>query len=71
MSEILRDKYGNIVGRIEILAERLVLRDRCFDIDEWYDPQTNWTMDKYFNRVIRGNALAVLLRHMSVPEWYL
>jgi hypothetical protein len=59
--EMLRDKYGTIIGMIQIEGSRQTLRDRYGTFLGSYDSHDDWTRDRYGNAVGRGNLLATLL----------
>jgi hypothetical protein len=60
--EVLRDKYGNILGEIRIDGSKQTLRDKYFNPLGSYDAHDDWTRDKYGNPVGRGNLLTSLLK---------
>ena len=60
--EVLRDKYGNILGEIRIDGSKQTLWDKYFNPLGSYDANTDTTQDKYGNPVGRGNLLASLLK---------
>ena len=60
--DVLRDRYGNRIGEIQIDGSKQVLVDRYFDRLGSYDSHDNLTRDKYGNVVGRGNVLVSLLR---------
>ena len=60
--EVLRDKYGNILGEIRIDGSKQTLWDKYFNPVGSYDAHTDWTRDKYGNPVGRGNLLTTLLK---------
>ena len=61
-SEDLRDRNGNLLGRIQTLSDgRMELRDRNGNLKGNYNPKTNETRDRNGNLVARGNMLTNLL----------
>ena len=60
--QILRDKYGVVLGEIRIDGSKQTLFDRHFNRLGEYDARTDWTRDKYGNPVGRGNLLVTLLK---------
>ena len=61
-SEDLRDRNGNLFGRIQTLSDgRMELRDRNGNLKGIYNPKTNETRDRNGNLVARGNMLTNLL----------
>ncbi len=60
--DVLRDKYGNRLGEIQIDGSKQVLVDSYFVRLGSYDAHDNLTPDKYGNVVGRGNILVSLLR---------
>ena len=58
--DVLRDRYGNRIGEIQIDGSKQVLVDRYFDRLGSYDSHDNLTRDG--NVVGRGNVLVSLLR---------
>lgn len=61
MEEVLKDKYGMILGKIRDNGTELVLYDKYGMILGKYEKNTNWTKDKYGNRVGTGNLLVAFL----------
>ena len=59
--EYLRDKYGNVIGRLSADGSRCILRDKYGNLLGWFDRETNWTRDTYGNPVGRGNLLTIML----------
>jgi hypothetical protein len=60
--EALRDRYGQIIGKIEIQQDgRHILRDKYGRRLAQYDPHENITRDQYGRRVGVGNLLAGFL----------
>ena len=55
--DVLRDRYGNRIGEIQIDGSKQVLVDRYFARLGSYDSHDNLTRDKYGNVVGRGNVL--------------
>ena len=60
--KVLRDKYGNRIGEIEISGSKRTLRDKYGNRLGEYDSHDNWTRDKYGNPVAQGDLLVTLLR---------
>jgi hypothetical protein len=60
--QILRDKYGVVLGEIRVEGSKQTLWDRHFNRLGDYDTRTDWTRDKYGNVVGRGNLLTTLLK---------
>ena len=61
MEEVLKDKYGMILGRIRDNGRELVLYDKCGLILGRYEKDTNTTKDRLGNKVGTGNLLVALL----------
>jgi hypothetical protein len=59
---LLRDRYGTIIGQIAIEGVRQTLRDRYGYLLGWYDSTSNFTRDKYGNVIGKGNLLVTLLK---------
>jgi hypothetical protein len=58
----LRDKTGNLLGKIKTLAGgKLELRDKTGNLKGSYNPKNNETRDKTGNLVGKGNLLTTLL----------
>ena len=60
--ELLRDRYGTIIGQIVHVASKQTLRDRYGYMLGWYEPATDLTHDKYGMIIGRGNTLLTLLQ---------
>ena len=60
--QILRDKYGVVLGEIRIDGTKQTLFDRHFNRLGEYDSRTNRTVDKYGNPIGQGNLLVTLLK---------
>ena len=60
--QILRDKYGVVLGEIRIDGSKQTLFDRHFNRLGEYDSRTNRTVDKYGNPIGQGNLLVTLLK---------
>jgi hypothetical protein len=61
-SEDLRDRNGNLLGRITTQSDgRMELRDRNGNLKGHYNPSSNETRDRNGNLVARGNMLVTLL----------
>lgn len=62
MSQDLRDKNGNLIGRMITTNDgKIEARDKNGNIKGRYDPKTNETRDKNGNLIARGNMLSSLL----------
>lgn len=61
MEEVLRDRYGNMLGKIEDNGRELVARDKYGNRCGTYEKSTNTTRDKFGNKVGTGNLLVALL----------
>jgi hypothetical protein len=60
--ELLRDRYGTVIGQIVYIGSRQTLRDRYGYMLGWYEPATDLTHDKYGMIIGRGNTLLTLLQ---------
>ena len=60
--ELLRDRYGTIIGQIVTEGSRQTLKDRYGYLLGWYDSSNGLTHDLYGNIVGRGNILMTLLK---------
>jgi hypothetical protein len=61
-SEELRDRNGNLLGRIQQISDhRLEIRDKNGNLKGYFNPQQNETRDQNGNLVGKGNLLATLL----------
>jgi hypothetical protein len=61
-TEDLRDRNGNLLGRILHVSDtRVEIRDRNGNLKGYYNPQQNETRDRNGNLVARGNMLTTLL----------
>ena len=61
-TEELRDKNGNLLGRIkQISDDRIEIRDENGILKGYFNPQQNETRDQNGNLVGKGNLLAALL----------
>jgi hypothetical protein len=60
--EVLRDKYGTIIGEIRTEGSKQTLWDRHFNRLGSYDSHDDLTRDSYGNFVGRGNLLVTLLK---------
>ena len=60
--ELLRDRYGTIIGQIVAEGSRQTLRDRYGYLLGWYDSSNNLTHHLYGNIIGRGNVLMTLLK---------
>ena len=67
--DVLRDKYGNRIGEIQIDGSKQVLVDRYFVRLGSYDSHDNLTRDKYGNVVGRGNSTGYLVEIALVWLW--
>ncbi len=54
--ELLRDRYGTIIGQIVYVGSRQTLRDRYGNILGWYEPSTDLTHDKHRTMIGRGDV---------------
>ena len=61
MEEILRDRYGNMLGKIEDNGREMIVRDKFGNKCGTYEKSTNTTRDRYGNKVGTGNLLVALL----------
>ena len=61
MEEVLRDRYGNMLGKIEDNGREMIVRDKFGNKCETYEKSTNTTRDRYGNKVGTGNLLVALL----------
>ena len=61
MEEVLRDRFGYILGRIQDNGRELVARDKYGNICGRYEKDTNTTKDRLGNKVGTGNLLVALL----------
>jgi hypothetical protein len=59
--DVLRDRYGNRIGEIQIDGSKQVLVDKYFARLSSYDSHDNLTRDQYGDVVGRGNVLVSLL----------
>jgi hypothetical protein len=61
-SEDLRDRNGNLLGRIHHVSDsRTEIRDKNGNLLGYFNPKQNETRDRNGNLVGRGNLLASLL----------
>lgn len=61
-TEELRDRNGNLLGKIQYVNDtRVELRDRNGNLKGYYNPKQNETRDRNGNLVARGNMLTTLL----------
>ena len=61
-TEELRDRNGNLLGRIQKTSEsRVEIRDRNGNLKGYYNPKQNETRDQNGNLVGHGNLLTSLL----------
>ena len=61
-SEELRDRNGNLLGRIQQVSDqRTEIRDKNGNLKGYFNPQQNETRDQNGNLVGKGNLLAALL----------
>lgn len=62
MSNVLKDKHGNIFAKIEERSNgHLVIHDKHGNVQGEYDPVRDVTKDKKGNKVGTGNLLATLV----------
>jgi hypothetical protein len=59
--EILKDRNGNKIGRIETNGSKQIIRDRNGNQLGTYDSRDNTTRDRNGNSVGKGNLLARFL----------
>ena len=57
----LRDRNGNLLGKIKNSSGKLELRDASGNLKGKYNPNTDETRDASGNLVGRGNILTTLL----------
>ncbi len=61
-NEILRDRYGEKIGEIQMNGSKCILRDKYGNPLGSYDTHDDFTRDLYGNPIGRGNLLVTLLR---------
>ena len=61
MEEVLRDRYGNMLGKIEDNGREMIVRNKFGNKCGTYEKSTNTTRDRYGNKVGTGNLLVALL----------
>lgn len=61
-TQFLRDKSGNLIGKIMPFGSKFVIYDEKGNRLGHYDPQINSTFDASGNRVGQGNLLTMLLK---------
>ena len=61
MSEILRDRYGTMIGQIRTEGSKRILLDRYGYMLGRYEAVLDMTFDKYGNMIARGDLLVTLL----------
>ncbi|MBO7121528.1 MAG: hypothetical protein J6V79_03970 [Bacilli bacterium] len=61
MEEVLRDRYGNMLGKIEDNGREMIVRDKFGNKCGTYEKSTNTTRDRHGNKVGTGNLLVALL----------
>ena len=61
-NEVLRDRYGDRIGEIQINGSKSTLRDKCGNPLGSYDSHDDFTRDLYGNPIGKGNLLVTLLR---------
>ena len=62
MAQDIRDRSGNLLGKISELSDgKLEIRDKSGNLKGKYDPKTNETRDKSGNLFGKGNQLTTLL----------
>lgn len=59
--QVLRDRYGHIIGRITQRSGQFEIRDSYGHLKGRYDPKTDTTRDAYGHLVGKGNLLTSLL----------
>ena len=63
-TDTLKDAQLKTIGYIDTDARgKQTARTAQFVTVGYYDPRTNWTVDRHFCRVSSGNTLASLIRH--------
>jgi hypothetical protein len=60
--QVLRDKFGNRIGEVQINGSKRTVRDKAGNFLGSYDEHDNWTRDKAGNPVGQGDLLTTLLR---------
>ena len=60
--QVLRDKFGNRIGELQINGSKHILRDKTGNFLGSYDAHDNWTRDKFGNPVAKGDLLVTLLK---------
>ena len=61
--QVLRDKFGNRIGEIEINGSKHILRDKTGNfLGSNMIAHDNWTRDKFGNPVAKGDLLVTLLK---------
>jgi hypothetical protein len=67
-TDTLTDAQFNTIGYIDTDARgKQTAKTPSFEIVGYYDPRTNWTVDRHCCRVSSGNTLAWLLRTTLSP----
>lgn len=61
-TEVLRDRNGSMIGKIEHNGQIQILRDRNGSKLGSYDPRDNATRDRNGSKIGSGNLLTTLLR---------
>ena len=61
-TQILRDRSGNMLGKIVKIGSRYFIYDVRGNSLGQYDPSINVTFDASGNRIGQGNLLTMLLR---------
>lgn len=62
-TDTLKDSQLKTIGYIETDARgKQIARTAQFVTVGYYDPITNWTVDRHYCRVSSGNTLALLIR---------
>lgn len=65
-SQILKDKSGRVIGRIDEEGGKYVLKDRSGKRLGYYNPKTDKTFDKSGKSVGKGNLLDALLVNQAL-----
>ena len=61
-TEVLRDRNGSLIGKVEHTAHTQILWDKNNSKLGTYDPRENATRDRNGRKVGSGNLLLTLLR---------
>ena len=60
--QLLRDRYGTIIGQLITEGSKQTLRDRYGYLLGWYNTSNDLTHDKYGTIIGQGNILLTLLK---------